>query len=202
MIKELLIFLLLCQDSNGVNKNDSIKSFEELCLSEGGQLLDRWKRVCIPSKFLGILLLNPETKDNKTHILQVTMSKLQIIKIGEDTITLSMGTQMHWLEKRLKINVEGFKFQLISLSKEDQEQIWSPDIVIRNNMVSIIKEGEKLGLAGFGKWVVAHNEFSLTTTMNCEMDFQTFPFDKHTCEIEVSYPLFGRSLICPLELFK
>ena len=190
MIKELLIFLLLCQDSKGGNKNDSIKSFEESCLSEGGQLLDRWKKICIPSKFLGILLLNPKSNDNKTHIPNVKVSKLQIIKIGEDTIALSMGIQMHWYEKRLKINVQGgqgFKFQLISLTKEDQEQIWSPEIVIKNNMVSIIKEGEKLGLAGFGSWVIAYNEFYLTTTMNCEMDFQTFPFDKHTCEIEVSF---------------
>ena len=28
--------------------------------------------------------------------------------------------------------------------------------------------------------------FSLLTTVKCKMDFQNFPFDKHTCNIEVS----------------
>ena len=32
----------------------------------------------------------------------------------------------------------------------------------------------------------ARMEFSLTTTVKCSMNFETFPFDSHICKLEVS----------------
>ena len=191
IVKALLMFLLLFQDSKA--GNDSI-SFEQSCLSDGGELLDRWKRICIPREYLGILLVNPETKDNKTSI-DVEVSKLQIIKIGDDTITISMGILMGWLENRLKMNTQGVTRQVISLSEEDKKQIWSPQIVIENNMVSVSKEGEQFVLMKLGTWSLAYKKFYLSTTVRCEMDSQTFPFDKHVCKIEVSFNDKACSLI-------
>ena len=66
MIIELLMFLLLFQDSKAGNINDSINSFEESCITDGGKFLDdNWKRICIPNKFRGILPFRP-TKDKKS----------------------------------------------------------------------------------------------------------------------------------------
>ena len=148
MIIELLMFLLLFQDSKAGNINDSINSFEESCITDGGKFLDdNWKRICIPREYLGILLDNPDfgSEDEKTNI-EVVVSKLQIIKIGDDTITLSMGIGMRWFENRLKVNMHAL--QLISLRKKYHDQIWSPQIVIKNNMVSRSKEGEQFWLIG------------------------------------------------------
>ena len=104
-----------------------------------------------------------------------------------------MDMHMVWLENRLKINTQGVPLQAIFLSKEDQKQIWSPKIVIKNNVMSISKEGELFGLwikeelgSRYGGLLVAWDSYSLSTTMKCEMDSQTFPFDKHVCKIVVN----------------
>ena len=188
MIKELLIFLLLFQYSRTKNVNDSI-SFKK-CKDDGGEFLDRWKRICIPKMFLGYLLYNPSpdwTAWKKTSV-NLEVSNLQIIKIGDDTITLTMIMEMTWYENRLKINTQGFgfSFQMISLSKEEQDQVWSPHIVMKNNAVSMSKEGEQFTLMSLWGGLEAIKMFHLSTTVNCEMDFLTFPFDEHTCDIEVS----------------
>ena len=135
------------------------------------------------------------------------MSNLQIIKIGDDTITLSMDIETHWIEYRLKINTQGVPpLQVFSLSAEDQKQIWSPKIVIGNDMVSKSKEGEKFFLirvkdnGNLATWLIAVKKFYLSTTVKCDMNFQTFPFDKHVCKIEVSFNLHLKmtNLACSL----
>ena len=83
---------------------------------------------------------------------------------------------------------------MIFLSKEDQKQIWSPKIVIKNNMMSISNNEEQFGLfvvdetlgAWYGEQLVAWESYSLSTVMKCEMDSQAFLFDKHVCKIEAS----------------
>ena len=193
LIKEVLIFLLFFQYS----KAEKINDFKDSCLEAKGKLLDRWERICIPREYLGILLLSPETTNTN-----VKVSKLQIINIGHDSITLSMVLEMNWIENRLKINMQGVPRQLISLSKEDQNHIWKPKIGIKSNVVSESREGNVLGLfvdevwceidekickeMKFGSWLVAYQKFSLSTTVKCEMDYQKFPFDKHVCNIEVN----------------
>ena len=81
MMKEILLFLLLLQNSRTMNVNDSI-SFERACKTEGGELLDRWDRICIPSDNLGKLIFNPATTDDRKTEVDVKVSKLQIIRIG------------------------------------------------------------------------------------------------------------------------
>ena len=201
MIKELLIFLLLCRASKAGNDDDEI-SFKQKCLNDGGELLDRWNRICIPRDSLGMLLFNPETRDDEKTNIEVEVSKLQIKNIGDDTITLGMGMEMSWCEYRLQINVQGLPAQMISLSEEDQRQIWSPQIFIENNMVSMSMQGQQFVLLGgheifpfntgtiddqqSTELLLASKRFYLSSTVNCEMNFQTFPFDEHTCRIEVS----------------
>ena len=34
--------------------------------------------------------------------------------------------------------------------------------------------------------ITGYKNVQLTTKVRCEMDFQTFPFDKHGCNLEVS----------------
>ena len=186
MIKEILMFLLLFLHSKAENVNDSI-SFAWACKTEGGELLDRWDRICIPSDNLGKLIFNPATRDDSKTEIDVKVSKLQIIKIGYGTITLSMNMEMMWFEDRVKINTYGFHLQKIPLRQEDQEQIWSPQIAIKNDMVSISMERETIGLWGGEDRIscLAAKNFYLSTKVKCEMDFQTFPFDKHVCKIEV-----------------
>ena len=79
---------------------------------------------------------------------------------------------------------------IINLSKEDQINIWSPEIVTVNNIVSQEKEREEFGLMktklDYPKQYGALKKFYMRTKMKCDMDFHYFPFDQHVCNLEVS----------------
>ena len=95
-------------------------SFEESCISDGGELFDRWKRICIPSMHLGYLFYNPwtSTTENKTNVY-LEVSNLQINKIRDDTITFTMIMELEWFEYRLELNTHGSSYRMISLSKAE-----------------------------------------------------------------------------------
>ena len=69
----------------------------------------------------------------------------------------------------------------------DEKQFWSPQIKIGNNMVWKNKEEQEFGLMkNFLLTKLGIKKFYLSTTVKCDMDFQTFPFDRHVCNLEVS----------------
>ena len=71
------------------------------------------------------------------------------------------------------------------LSEDDQKQIWSPSFGIATNLMSETKKAEEMKVSYWLK-VCLMKSYYLITTVRCEMNFQTFPFDSHTCNIEVS----------------
>ena len=71
------------------------------------------------------------------------------------------------------------------LSKDDQKQVWSPKYVIGTNMMSETKKAEEMTVSFWYKTFIMHFYY-LSTTVRCELNFETFPFDNHTCNIEVS----------------
>ena len=102
-----------------------------------------------------------------------------------ETITISMHLRVTWMEWRLWFNTP-YKNEgaIIYLNMEDQNQVWSPKIVIGSNMISHSKQGETFAVGD--RTADSFISFYLITTLKCEMDYQTFPFDKHICKIEVS----------------
>ena len=180
MIKEFLIFLIFLHQINAENAN----AFDE-CVKEKGEVLSRGK-VCIPKKHKEWTQYRPKAYNRKTE-LSITLSNIQIIEIGTNEITISMNTRIKWRDYRLTFGVAK-----ALLSVEDQKQIWSPRIVIGTNVVSKTKEAEEIEVSNWcnsnRKWCSKNLEktFSLLTTVKCDMDFQTFPFDNHTCNIEES----------------
>ena len=182
MIKEFLIFLIFLHQSNALIITDA---FDE-CLEEKGQVLSRGK-VCVPKKHIEWIQYPPNKKANKKAKLAIALSNIQIIEISSNGITISMNTRIKWSDYRLTFGVAKSL-----LSMEDQKQVWSPRIVIGTNVVSKTKEAEEIEASYWcnsnRKWCSKNLEktFPLLTTVKCEMDFQKFPFDNHTCNIEVS----------------
>ena len=180
MIKEFLIFLMFLHQ---INAEDYFKYFDE-CIQEEGEVLS-YGKVCIQKEYIEWMRY-PPLKNRKTK-LSITLSNIQIIEIGTDEITISMNKRIKWGDYRLTFGVAK-----ALLSVEDQKQIWSPKIVIGTNVMSKTKEAEEMELS---MWCNSNRDFcaktlektfSLITTVKCKMDFQNFPFDSHTCNIEVS----------------
>ena len=202
--------MLLFQFSNGENgtslKNsvpistlDDDQAYFKECIKEGGQLLGSLKKICIESEYLGEIQWWPtsDREDLRTE-LSVDIRNFQVIQIDTsmDTITMGMKMTIEWPEYRIDLNDSGqvynLKSQIMYLDMEEQKRIWSPRIVIGNNMVSKEKIGEVFGfyrkfdMTNFFQYV-GINTFYLSTIVKCDMDLQDFPFDDHVCQLEVSF---------------
>ena len=108
-----------------------------------------------------------------------------------------MSLKINWNDKRVSV-IDGS--QSIYLRTEDQKRIWSPRIAIATHMRS-----QKIEQAEFilrkkseylfdyandnGAGAIATKYYIFSALVNCEMDFQHFPFDKHACNLEVRTPL-------------
>ena len=110
------------------------------------------------------------------------------------TIRISMSLKVNWNDKRVSV-IAGS--ESIYLSTKDQKRIWSPHLVIASNKITLKKEEEEFILkkksddpiyftfAIDNSARASKNYISVTTLVKCEMNFQTFPFDQHTCKLEV-----------------
>ena len=180
MIKEFLIFLMFLHQ---INTEDYFKYFDE-CIQEEGEVLS-YGKVCIQKEYIEWMRY-PPLKNRKTK-LSITLSNIQIIEISSNGITISMNTRIKWSDYRLTFGVAKSL-----LSMEDQKQVWSPRIIIGADVLSKTKEAEEIETNYWctdnGKWCKKSLEktFSLHTKVKCDLDFQRFPFDNHTCNIEVS----------------
>ena len=67
------------------------------------------------------------------YLQNIEMSNVQIITIEKQTISISMYLRIEWTDWRVKMNPLS---QSIYLSQKDQKRLWSPQILIGNNMVS------------------------------------------------------------------
>ena len=180
MIEKVLICLLLvnfCKAEFATNY--------ESCKNEGGQLFGTGNTICNQRLSVGFVFKDPPNLGDIKEDIDIQMSKVEIIEIDVHSITVSLHLKVSWLERRLFFNTEyPGTGGIIYLNKEHQQQIWSPQIVIGTNMVSQTKQGEKFGV---GDGTDSFYSYYLTTTVKCGMDYQSFPFDKHVCDLMVSF---------------
>ena len=179
----------------------NLSSSYETCKNCGGVILGHanFDMICVPSNFKQSLSLPPYNRvlvpmeDGKWNAplidITVTMRNVHVIGIATSTVTIGMTLETSWFDYRLKVWNFAPKEYLtwLYLSKEFKNLFWFPQIDVANNMVSKKEQDEKLVLV---RWnnnpiPVVIRKFYLTTTINCEMDFATFPFDKHVCNLEV-----------------
>ena len=102
-----------------------------------------------------------------------------------------MSLKVNWNDKRVSV-IAGS--QSIYLSTKEQKRIWSPSIAITSDKISLKKEEEEFvlkkpdsaySIIAIDNGAIASMNYILTALVKCEMDFQTFPFDQHTCKLEV-----------------
>ena len=217
MIKEILIFMLFLQISNGENLTNPncdqytksppapgselpssliLPNTYDACKDCDGYILGRLETICIPSFYKNWLHLPPLTTMEEPPLtkIQIKMSNIEVIEINTDTLKLNLDFEVTWNEYRLTIwiNEPQEYTERVVLSMEDREIIWSPLFVFGPHMVSEKKIDEKQGVMREYKkdrlW--GFNTFQLSATIKCKMDFQRFPFDEHSCNLEVSSILF------------
>ena len=118
----------------------------------------------------------------------IQMRDVQVISIGIDTVTIDMNFEAAWFDYRLKDwNYPPKEYWTwIWLGKEFRNLIWFPDIISKNVVSEKVKNNQFLLLRLVNNPIpLIISKFHLSITVNCEMDFQTYPFDKHVCNLEV-----------------
>ena len=204
MIKEILLFVTLLQTFNALEitettpeniDNSTHIKFEKCHKEKDGHLLLSKDRLCIPGGNLTWKIQLPPFNKVIRNKIDVKISNAQVIEIDAHTltITVSMDLAIIWDDHRLQLATEK-AFEVVYLSANDEKEIWSPQIVVGSNMVAQDRQGEEIALTRRCRkieclkkgGITGTKNVQLTTKIRCEMDFQTFPFDDHACNLEVS----------------
>ena len=205
MIKELLIVILLLHSSqrvsldtnssflqiitNTYSTDDQAKKgeldYKIFTISCKGREFIGDKMICFSTKYKGFMQ-DPPIKflglASRLYLNFIEMDDVEIINIGMHTMRISMSLNITWEDHRLLV-IPGSRF--IYLSAKDQKKIWSPRIAIVTNIMSQKKEEEEFIVKNNTGSALASKIFILNTLVKCEMEFQNFPFDQHTCNLEV-----------------
>ena len=184
---------VLAGKSNNITFVELAQIFEDSCLEPGGLLLNKLRRICIPQEHRRLIQYPPtfNLSDFWTHWKYYTPTNLiidiyniQVVEIDVNTLTISIYLEMTWKDPR-PVLLARTTFENIYLGMDDEKEIWSPQIEIRSNKMWQNRQGNELKLRKLSYGAKMVKSFDLTTKVKCEMDFQTFPFDKHECNLEV-----------------
>ena len=172
--------------------------------------------IAVPTSHLNeITQTAPNRPPNKNEI-DIEMSAVELIgfNVKMQQFTIRMDLIINWPEKRLKLVKSSLVNGWIRASLG-----WYPQIDIRSDVVSEsrnenIFEVKMDSQSKISKWrrsdtdiqylvqsLSAKMTISLTTTVRCGMSFGRFPFDSHTCKLEVSLKstnvvsILGKSMI-------
>ena len=175
--------------------NELARIFEKSCSDTGGLLLGK-KRICIPQEDKFLIQYPPTMKLSDLSrdwcctptILNFIIGSVEVVEIDVDALTIHMNLRITWKDQR-PVLMTWTPNEKVHLGMDEEKEIWSPMIGIWSNKMSENKQGKEFSLKKSSNSTTNGAEgfqrFYLTTKVKCAMDFQTFPFDKHICNLEV-----------------
>ena len=204
MFKEILVFMLCLQFSNGYSWDSGVIGMTKnrSCKEKASDFLEHnnyWagavkytvSKICILNNYQREEIQENPAKFNSESSSQtsikIEISKFQIIKIYEDSVKMSFCLKVYWVDQRLQV-LRYTYFPYFSFHESEQDSIWIPHLEVGNEMISNDEKGKyvsagELGNYTSGAWV--EKGIAITTEVTCALDFKTFPFEHHACSIEV-----------------
>jgi len=109
----------------------------------------------------------------------------QHIDIFKMEIGLQITLRQKWLDPRLKYTPPAANTSYISLPTD--QKIWKPDTFFRNEVSgkrhSILQDNSYIRLFPDGMVQISTR---LTLGLRCQMDFRLYPFDAHSCPLQLA----------------
>ena len=143
--------------------------------------------ICIPKDHVMYIQSPPSLPTN----ISIELSYIQIIEIDVklNQLTASMEFRVNWTENGRYDLATPVKEWIIIKEKAIHQQIWSPGIGIRKNLVTLKTKEHKLQFAKDSNdeeitWLAM--SYNIFTRVKCNMYATTFPFDAQECYIDVS----------------
>ena len=196
------IFLVILIHNAQSNANDFPQVYNSS--TDIGWLEFKERKIATPTEYVGGITLAPNNPSNKTEIDIDMFAEIIEFDVKLQQFTIRTGFIINWTENRLLLKNSSFVNGWINVPLNT---IWSPQIDIQSIEVSDKKRTMELiqmdsqseiitwdfDSDSEHHWTIyfvqsssARMEFSLTTTVKCSMNFETFPFDSHICKLEVS----------------
>ena len=142
--------------------------------------------ICIPKEHMFYIQSPPSPPE-----ITIELSRVQVIEIDVklNQLTASMEFRVNWTENGRYDLATPVKEWIIIKEKAIHQQIWSPGIDIRKNLVTLKTKEHKLQFAKDSNdeeitWLAM--SYNIFTRVKCNMNDSTFPFDEQECTIEVS----------------
>ena len=191
-----------CYEDAKTVDTTNITTFKQSCLDSGdsnGLLLSN-PIICVPGWCKSIIKYRPTKKEK--NLVDISISKIEVIDIDINTLTVSMRQRIAWKDSRFKLFTENTQESIIEdlemfhLSRDELNGIWSPQIAIGTNTVSQTQQNLKCGLVKkkIGSKVEVLKQIDLIAKVKCKY-LTDFPFDKHLCTFEVRKYLSHKEII-------
>ena len=185
---------VLAGKTNNITTVHLARIFEKSCFETGGLLLSK-KRICIPEEDRFLIQYPPSMKLSDLSrdwytptILTIVIGSVEVVEIDVHTLTISMILKITWKDQR-PVLMTWTPYEKINLGMDEEKEIWSPRIGIWSKKMSENKQLKGFNLKKSSNSTTYGAEvfksFFITTKVKCAMDFQTFPFDKHECNLKV-----------------
>ena len=183
------------QDVKTAIDTTNITTFKKSCQESGesnGLLLSTNPLICIPGWCKSKIKRKPFKKED--NLIDISMSKIEVIDIDVNTLTISMRQLITWKDSRFQLFTDSTEqtttedLEMFHLSEDEFNGIWSPQIAIGTNKLSQTEQNLKCGMGKrvYENWmrVEVRKQIDLIAKVKCKY-LTSFPFDKHLCTFEV-----------------
>lgn len=132
--------------------------------------------------------LRPDMQNSNRVYAQVEVVGLGPVNDLQEEYTVVMFFRLMWYDSRLTFNKQFLdKDEELRLSSSMLRDIWSPDIYFQNSKYSHLHNATTpnilLRIRGDGKVTLSQR---ISVTAKCDMNFENFPMDVHTCALKFS----------------
>ena len=182
-------------------------SVSETCTRTGIKI---GRNVCVPEEHKDTIIMKPPTEHPNSLVpIYVQIEEVEVVGIDtrSNKLSVSMSLSLSWNDNRLKLKKLEVEENYFDIFKEGCEVIYFPKFrlhhsldqpldVLNNNIFGQREEccGMMREVYPNNDLVMKKNRFRVTVDCNMKDSLKKFPFDSHTCKLEVRSSYFPHFL--------
>ncbi|KAL7049363.1 hypothetical protein ACKWTF_003667 [Chironomus riparius] len=130
---------------------------------------------------------NNRPSDLTNVSISLYINRISAVDENKEEISFDVFLQVVWVEPRIKPNTELGEKKYIELTIEQRNQIWTPDLYIRQlREMKILKLFEEISSLRIYENSTISLSIGATIIIKCDMDFVLYPLDVQKCPVDFS----------------
>ncbi|KAG5678047.1 hypothetical protein PVAND_007753 [Polypedilum vanderplanki] len=130
---------------------------------------------------------NNRPSDLTNVSISLYINRISAVDENKEEISFDVFLQVVWMDSRLKPNTDVGEKGYIELTLEQRNQIWTPDLYIRQlREMKILRLFEEISSLRIYENSTISLSIGATIIIKCDMDFVLYPLDVQKCPVDFS----------------